>query len=207
MTESVIATEDRLVWEMLAEEMEGIGPTPDMAPEEIDVAVSRILRAITETAKDRRRYEAARDVERAHIDEFYRQKIEVHARLERELTVRAEQFAEAAKWGKVKSRRTPHGTYGTRTVPTKVEIDDEPGVVLWAQEHAPSLLRAKLTLSLPDLLARGFPTPPTTALEIAKRELTAHILSTGDCPYAAHVVHEHQQPYVKPTEAVDVEER
>lgn len=52
-----------------------------------------------------------------------------------------ETLAELTPWGKVRSFKTPHGTYGVRAKPSKVEQQDGAALLAWAATTRPEFVR------------------------------------------------------------------
>lgn len=141
----------------------------------VDAFASRLLRAHRAVSLRIGGLEASRDAEIAQIGVRYAHLIQ---RQEKELAYLTEGLDTLARQvpftGKKKSRDTGNGSYGLRTVPASVKVDDEDAVKSWAEK------------SLPGALA------PLVGFKLVRDVLKKHVLESGEVPNGVTISPERQ---------------
>lgn len=129
----------------------------DAAPDdrvELDVWFDRRLAALAAIEAEMRRNE---EVAQRRIEMIRAWMEEQNAVLERRanfLRGLLEQAARAYPYpGKAKSRKLPHGTFGSRTVPPKLEIEDEMAALAFAKAQVPDAVRVRESVLVSELKA------------------------------------------------------
>jgi hypothetical protein len=141
-------------------------------PARIDAVASMLLRRMAALDADIAQHATAHALEQEALRQRFERRIGP-VRVERgrmEAWARDLARVQSAQggFGKKRSRDTGYGTYGVRTIPAKLAID-EAAFVPWAEAWAPELLRVTLKLPLAD--ARQYLTD--AELAATKREVLA----------------------------------
>lgn len=167
----------------------GLVADVDAAPidqAERDARASQLLRALGAVAAEHAERVAARDHELAHITAIYQPQLDQLQRRARFIEGAIHALAMESDFGKKKSRTVGFGTYGRRTTPLKVDVQDEDATLAWAKEHLPEAVRAKATLSVDAVMritdAGLGELVPESALkwELVRTPITHHVKATGD---------------------------
>lgn len=137
-----------------------------------DALASMLLRREAEERAALAQAEASRDAEVAFIERRYAAEIWTRrcraAALNESVAVLAQQTKDAGGYPpKKKSRDVGAGSYGFRSHSESVELQDEQAFIAWAEQHAPELLRVKVTMKLDE--AKQYLTE--TELASTKREI------------------------------------
>ncbi|HEX6938604.1 MAG TPA: host-nuclease inhibitor Gam family protein [Longimicrobiales bacterium] len=119
---------------------------------ELDIWFDRRLAALAAIEAEMRRNE---EVAQRRIEMIRAWMEEQNAALQRRadfLRSLLEQAARAYPYpGKAKSRKLPHGTFGSRTVPPKLEIEDEMAALAFAKAQVPDAVRVRESVLVSEL--------------------------------------------------------
>jgi hypothetical protein len=169
-----------------------------------DALASKWLRAKARVLYDREQRQAALERELRQVRELYQAEF---SRLERREGFIDETLALISRAAPIpggkKSRTVGFGTYGMKSKPAAVAIEDPVALGAWAREHLPAACRVSLRLDyafvrdhLPDKLVTETGAP--RALEIITTPLIEHVEATGEEMPGARYVPKHDEPYFKP---------
>jgi hypothetical protein len=164
------------------EELErALGQIGHRSRAEIDAFASEFLGSLGQVQADRKRYADARKLEKERIDARY-DRIEAPL-LAREALLESaiKALAERQDFGPKKSRETANGTYGVKTKPAHLFIDDQDALLAW-------------TLTLP--LDKG--PVVTTVCSIKQKDAQAYYKETGCEMPGCRFEPEQEIAYAKP---------
>lgn len=98
-----------------------------------DAVVSQLQRRLLELGADAQRYKEARLIEHQLIDHRYNTAlVPLDAQMKRTEAIVLD-IASRADFGKKKSRATPYGSYGVRSEPARLEIEDAKALLAWVK--------------------------------------------------------------------------
>lgn len=148
---------------------------------QLDTFLDRYLEALAERERTIAENRRVADARKAMIDRWLQSE---NARIEREaswLTRQIEAFAFDYDYGKKKSRSLPHGTFGIRRSPDRLEIVDESAAVDYAVDCG---LQEAIKYS------------------ILKTPLLKHLKATGEIPDGCELREGVESFYVKTAEGI-----
>ncbi|HEY4307724.1 MAG TPA: host-nuclease inhibitor Gam family protein [Gemmatimonadaceae bacterium] len=174
MTMAEAAFETLMADEDIADDLRTLGATTvvDLDQTRRDTLASWLMKEMAQNHAATAQLEASRDSEIQFIAARYAPSLDrLRTRLgelDRAVQAIAAHTKDAQGYvGKKKSRDVGAGTYGFKSYAAGAELKDEPAFIAWAEEHAPSTLRVKPTMSLKQ--AREYLT--TDELAGVKREI------------------------------------
>jgi len=171
-------------------ELAALGLVTDVASTPIDQAerdarASQLLRALGRVEAEIAERKAAQHAEIMQIAAIYDRELDRLRRHASFIVGGIHALALESDFGKKKSRTVGFGTYGRRTTPLKVDVQDEDATLAWAKEHLPEAVRAKATLSVDAVMritdAGLGELVPESALkwELVRTPITHHVKATG----------------------------
>lgn len=145
---------------------------------QLDTFIDHYLEALAERERTIAENRRVADARKAMIEQWLQSE---NTRIEREafwLTRQIEAFAAEYDYGKKKSRNLPHGTFGVRRSPDRLEVNDEAAALEYAATHG-----------IAGAIKRS----------ILKTPLLKHLKETGDIPDGCELLEGTDTFYVKPT--------
>ncbi len=147
---------------------------------DLDAYASQLLRVQGEAEGEVARYRAACAAEVGRIHERYLHLAEPHERRARQAEAMVCEAAKHADFGRKKSRAVGNGTYGRRTVPPWLGVDDPAALLAWAKREAPSLVR---------LVEKE---------DVPHKPLSQWFMTVGELPDGCSYEPEHETYFAKP---------
>jgi phage host-nuclease inhibitor protein Gam len=167
-----------------------------------DARASQLLRALGRVEAEIEERKAAQHAEVMQIAAIYERELDRLRRHASFIVGGIHALAMESDFGKKKSRTVGFGTYGRRSTPLKVDVQDESATLEWARAHLPEAVRAKTTLTVDAVMritdAGLGELVPESALkwELVKTPITAHVKATGDDEIPGAVVRlPEEQPF------------
>lgn len=177
-----------------------------------DALASKWLRAKARVLYDLDQRKAAMDREMEQVRAVYQAEFAKLARREQFIDETLALISRAAPIpGGKKSRTVGFGTYGMKSKPATVQVNDPTALAAWAKDNLPTACRLSLKLdytyvrdNMPDKLLTDAGAP--RVVDVPVTPLVEHFEATGEEMPGAIYVPKHDEPYFKPATVAWVED-